>query len=61
METKDTVVFNNLFLKNAYAYAVSQQKGSTRVRSSILKASDSKNVLKEQLREEEILFMATTM
>ena len=54
METKDSIAFNNLFLENAYAYSVSQKKDSPRVRSSILKASTSKNFLKERLREEEI-------
>ncbi len=54
METKDSVAFNNLFLKNAYAYSVRQQNDSALVRSSILKASTSKNTWKEQLREEEI-------
>jgi predicted RNA binding protein with dsRBD fold (UPF0201 family) len=54
MENKDDVAFNNLFLENAYAYSVRKQGDSTLVRNSILKASTSKNVLKERLREEEI-------
>ena len=54
METKDSVAFNNLFLENAHAYSVRRQGDSTLVRNSILKASDSKNILKERLREEEI-------
>lgn len=54
METKDSVAFNNLFLDNAYAYSVRQQGDSTLVRSSVLKAINSKNTLKERLREEEI-------
>lgn len=55
METKDSVAFNSLFLDNAYAYSVRQQGDSTIVRSSILKANSSKNTLREQLREEEII------
>lgn len=54
METKDSVAFNNLFLDNAYAYSVRQQGDTTLVRSSVLKAINSKNTLKERLREEEI-------
>lgn len=54
MEVKDSVAFNNLFLENAYAYSVRQQGDSTLVRNSILKASSSKNILKERLLEEEI-------
>ena len=54
METKDSVAFNNLFLENAYAYSVRQHSDSILVRNSILKASTSKNTLKERLREEEI-------
>lgn len=54
METKDSTAFNNLFLENAYAYSVRQQGDSTVVRNSILKANDSKNILKERLREKEI-------
>ncbi len=54
MEKKDSVAFNSLFLENAYAYSVRQQGDSTLVRNSILKASASKNTLKERLREEEI-------
>lgn len=53
MEIKDSVGFNNLFLENAQAYSVRAQGDSTLVRNSILKASSSKNILKEQLREEE--------
>ena len=54
MEMKDAVAFNNLFLENAYAYSVRQQADSILVRNSILKASTSKDRLKERLREEEI-------
>ncbi len=54
MENKDSMTFNSLFLENAYAYSVRQQGNTTLVRSSILKASASKNTLKERLREEEI-------
>ena len=54
MENKDSTAFNNLFLENAYAYSVRQQGDSTLVQNSILKASASKNILKERLREEEI-------
>ncbi len=54
LENKDSTTFNNLFLENAYAYSVRQQGDSTLVQNSILKASASKNILKERLREEEI-------
>ena len=55
MEAKDSTAFNNLFLENAYAYSVRPQGDSTVVRHSILKANDSKNILKERLREKEII------
>lgn len=54
MESKDSIAFNNLFLENAQAYSVRQDGDSTLVRNSILKASNSKNILKERLRDEEI-------
>jgi len=54
MEKKDSVAFNNLFLENAYAYSIRKNGDSTITRSSILKASATKDVLKERLREEEI-------
>lgn len=54
METKDSIAFNNLFLENAQAYSIRQIGDSAMVRNSILKASDSKSILKEQLREEDI-------
>ena len=54
METKDSVGFNNLFLENAQAYSVRAQGDSTLIRNSTLKASTSKNILKERLREEKI-------
>lgn len=53
METKDSLAFNNLFIDNAQAYYVRQQGDSTLVRNSILKASSSKNNLKERLQEDE--------
>jgi len=43
-----------LFLENAHAYSIRKKGDSTFVRNSILKASTSKNTLKERLREEEI-------
>lgn len=54
MEHKDTTAFNDLFLENAYAYAIRQQGDSTLVRNSILKASTATNRLKERLRDETI-------
>ena len=54
MEKKDSVAFNNLFLENAHAYSIRKKGDSTFVRNSILKASTSKNTLKERLREEAI-------
>lgn len=54
MEEKDSVGFNNLFLDNAYAYSIRKKGDSTITRSSILKASSSKDNLKERLREEDI-------
>lgn len=54
MEKKDSLGFNNLFLENAHAYSIRKNGGSTITRSSILKASSSKDQLKERLREEEI-------
>lgn len=54
METKDAVAFNDLFLKNAYAYSVRQKADSVLVGNSLLKASSSKNIWKERLRAEEI-------
>jgi hypothetical protein len=53
METKDSIAFNNLFIDNAQAYSIRQQNDSTFVQNSVLKASASKNILKERLREEE--------
>jgi len=54
MEKKDSVAFNNLFIENAQAYSIRKKGDSTIVGNSILKASTSKNTLKERLREEEI-------
>ncbi|TMM59449.1 hypothetical protein FEE95_08490 [Maribacter algarum] len=54
MQEKDSIAFNNLFLKNAYAYSIRGQGDSARVKSSILKASNSENILEERLSEEEI-------
>lgn len=54
MEKKDATVFNSLFLENAHAYSVREKNDSTIVRNSILKAINSKNTLKERLREQEI-------
>lgn len=54
MENKDSLAFNNLFIENAQAYSIRKIGDSTIIRNSILKASDSKSVLKERLRDEEI-------
>lgn len=54
MESKDSLAFNNLFIENAQAYSIRKIGDSTMIRNSILKASDSKSVLKERLRDEEI-------
>lgn len=54
MKKKDSISFDNLFLEKAYAYSVRKKGDSTITRSSILKASSSKDNLKERLREEDI-------
>lgn len=54
MEEKDSVGFNDLFLENAHAFSVREKGDSTITRSSILKASSSKDQLKERLRKEDI-------
>ncbi|MFK7814086.1 MAG: nuclear transport factor 2 family protein [Maribacter sp.] len=55
MEQKDSLAFNNLFLENAYAYSVRQKGDSIVIRNRIMKASASKSILKERLREGEII------
>jgi len=54
MEKKDSLGFNNLFLENAHAYSIRKNGDSTITRNSLLKASSSKDQLKESLRESDI-------